>query len=66
MKSCRICLHPESDFIGKLLLAGISPRSISRRVGGADRVSLNRHRDNCLLEKIVEEQAKPEKKEQAR
>ncbi len=50
-KSCRICEHPEREFLGKLLAHGLAPRAIERRVGGTTRRNLTHHRDTCLKER---------------
>ena len=57
-KSCRICQHPEVALVDKLLAAGVGPRSIARRVGSTNRLSLSQHRGRCLadqIEKVKEE-----------
>ncbi len=47
-KPCRICEHPEHVFLSQLLLEGVSPRAIKKRVGGVGRNELAHHRDRCL------------------
>ncbi len=56
MKLCRVCQHPEHDFLSKLLAQGISPRAIVKRVGGVSRKDLSRHRDRCLPPSADEEE----------
>ncbi|MDP9486065.1 MAG: hypothetical protein M3Q49_09830 [Actinomycetota bacterium] len=48
MRACRICPHPEVELISRLLVQGLSPRSMAQRFGGTTRKSLAHHRDVCL------------------
>ncbi len=48
MRACRICEHPEQEFISRLLAQGLSPRAMAKRIGGTTRKGLAHHRDTCL------------------
>ena len=53
---CPVCIHPNSNLVGRLLLQGFSPLSVSRRMEmeGLDRLSLAPHKE-CLLELALRE-----------
>ena len=47
---CPACRHPERRLLDALLLQGLAPRAIVRRVGAVSRRQLTYHRDTCLTE----------------
>ncbi len=55
MKVCRVCVHPEEEFISKLLRQGLTPRAMVKRIGGLTRKGLARHRDACLKTETEDE-----------
>ncbi len=57
-KPCRVCAHPEGEFLSRCLVGGQSPRQAARRYSQLTRRDLTRHRDTCLLREETTERTK--------
>ena len=60
MKGCPICKRDDVAVLNRLLARGRSPRGIAQGAHGLNRKQLTRHRDVCLGEKPIEEEASRE------